>query len=146
MEKETIVKQAERLVDGELTLGELFAVTHEELMGTSSLALLMAAHGNYGEAHTIMEGLLALAPKSGFLFTVQSEVCQMEGDKERVQTLLRVSEEMEMGDNERIRRGELALWAENRPLAQREIERVRACASTEAFQRRFQKLQTRLAS
>ncbi|MBU1535679.1 hypothetical protein KKF84_10185 [Myxococcota bacterium] len=145
MTDDEIIARAESLASRQSTLGELFGVTGEELYGTASLALLLAAHGSMGEARTLMDGLLALSPGDGLLYTIYGEIAHLDGDKPKTSHLLRVSVEMgNLGPAERIRRGELAYWARDFLSARSEIARMDTTDTDPLVKNRREKLVQKL--
>ena len=147
MSDEEIIRRATALAEDRSTLGELFGVEPQELYGTASLALLLAAHGNMSEAHTLMDGLLALSPRDGMLYTIFAEICHLEGDRESVKTLLDGSTIYEgNGERERIRRAELAYWCQERNLCERELAELSTMPVDPQVTNRLDKLQKRMNS
>ncbi|MGM0597450.1 MAG: hypothetical protein ACQES9_10470 [Myxococcota bacterium] len=100
--------KAENLALGKTTLRKILNITEKEIRGSASLALLLALHGKKKDAQILLDGLKALEPECGYLYSIEAQIEFIRNNNENCRKILDSSREFKNIDNAmRLKRAEM---------------------------------------
>ncbi|MBN2722931.1 MAG: hypothetical protein JXR95_02545 [Deltaproteobacteria bacterium] len=120
--EQEIIRKAMDLVNEKADPGEILNISKSEAHAFASLALLSAMYGNRDDAMNIIDGATAIYPSDMVISTLRARICLHFGNFQEFENIMEETENIQMPDEERLERVEMALNSGLKNRAVRELK------------------------